>query len=68
VLKEFLCRRFGHKVDRHRVWNDNIDFRTSCARCGAPLLRDRAGWRAFDPELDSDFERSSHPREDRRRD
>ena len=56
------CRLFGHKVDRHRVWNDGIDFRTSCTRCGTALVRDQIRWRAFDPERDTG-ERLPHPRE-----
>ena len=58
-----ICKYFGHKVDRHRVWNDGIDFRTSCARCGRALLRDLGGWREFDPERDSE-ERGPHPKDD----
>ena len=61
MLKTLICKYFGHKVDRHRVWHDGIDFRTACARCAAPLLRGQKGWRAFDPERDSDFERTVHP-------
>ena len=64
MFKALVCKYFGHKVDRHRVWNDGVDFRTSCARCGRALLRDLVGWREFDIERDSDFERAPHPKHD----
>ena len=56
------CKLLGHKVDRHRVWNDGTDFRTSCARCGKALLRDQIRWREFDPERDTG-DRLPHPKE-----
>ena len=65
MLGAQLCKWFGHKVDRHRVWNDGIDFRTSCARCGTSLVRDLAGWRKFDPARDSDPARTPHPKHDK---
>jgi len=61
VLNELICRYRGHTIARHRVWNDGIDFRTSCARCGVPLIRD-GGWRAFDVERDTNDRRAAHPR------
>jgi len=60
VLKNFICRVRGHLVSRNRVWNDGIDFRTSCARCGISLVRD-GGWRAFDSERDASVRRAAHP-------
>ena len=48
-----LCVVFGHKPDKTRVWNDNVDFRAPCARCGAPMLRDEHNaWRLFDDGAD----------------
>ena len=60
-----VCKCLGHRVDRRRVWNDGIDFRTSCVRCARPLLRDDPGWRAFDPDRDSHENRSPHPKHDK---
>ena len=57
VLTSFMCRIAGHRVDRRRVWNDGIDFRTACGRCGVPMLRDITGWREFDEERDANPER-----------
>jgi len=61
----FICKYFGHKVDRHRVWNDGVDFRTSCARCGEQLIRAKK-WREYDPEVDGVEGRKLHPREQAR--
>ena len=60
MLKNFICRIRGHLVARNRVWNDGIDFRTSCARCGMPLVRD-GGWREFDIARDASERRAAHP-------
>jgi len=50
TLSELLCRVFGHKRDAQRVWHDELDFRSHCIRCDAPMVRERAGkWRPFDP-------------------
>ena len=65
MVRSLICKVLGHKIDRHRVWNDHIDFRTSCARCGRPLLRDLAGWREFDEDRDSGQERAQHPKHDK---
>ncbi len=48
-MREHLCKIFGHKIDRHKVWNDTYDYRTTCLRCGDALLRDVDGWRSFEP-------------------
>jgi hypothetical protein len=58
----FVCRIIGHKVDRRRVWNDSVDFRTSCARCGTLLVRDQVKWREFDLERDTE-DRQPHPKD-----
>ncbi|HEY6814713.1 MAG TPA: hypothetical protein VI168_04155 [Croceibacterium sp.] len=61
MLNNLICRFRGHLVARNRVWNDDVDFRTSCARCGTPLVRD-GGWRVFDSERDASTRRAEHPR------
>ena len=63
MLKALLCKYLGHRVDRHRVWHDDIDFRTGCARCGQPLVRGKTGWREFDADRDLEFERKSRHRD-----
>ena len=62
MLKRLYCVIARHRVNRRRVWNDQLNFRTSCERCGVPLLRDEHGWREFDGERDSDMMRDAHPR------
>jgi hypothetical protein len=62
VLASHICRIFGYKVDRRRVWHDGVDFRTACGRCATPLLRGRRAWREFDDVTDADMSRSPHPR------
>jgi len=53
TLSELLCRVFGHKRDAQRVWHDELDFRSHCIRCDAPMMREPAGkWRPFDPATD----------------
>lgn len=61
MLNKLICRFRGHAIARNHVWNDGIDFRTACARCRVPLIRDD-GWREFDPERDSNVHRAAHPR------
>lgn len=57
-----LCAVFGHKPDKTRVWNDNVDFRAPCVRCGVPMLRDEhKNWRLFDEEADG----ASHRKQNR---
>jgi hypothetical protein len=56
-----MCSFLQHKVNRRRVWHDNLSFRTNCERCGVPLLRDGQGWREFEGESDADVSRSAHP-------
>jgi hypothetical protein len=61
---QLLCRVFGHKPDKTRVWNDNIDFRAPCVRCGAAMLRDeRKSWRLFDEETDGASSRKQNRRD-----
>jgi hypothetical protein len=50
-LTKPLCAILGHRRDRRRVWNDGIDLRAPCMRCGTPLIRSEdKGWRRFDAE------------------
>ena len=62
MFKRLFCRLLRHHVNRRRVWNDQINFRTNCTRCGAPLLRDQRGWREFESERDASMKRDPHPR------
>jgi hypothetical protein len=48
-------------MDRHRVWHDSIDYRTSCTRCGAALVRLPSGWTEFEPSRHGDPQRQPHP-------
>jgi hypothetical protein len=61
VLRKLLCLVARHKVNRRRVWHDELNFRTSCDRCGTPLLKDTQGWREFDTDRDSNERRGPHP-------
>ena len=54
------CRVFGHHRDSTRVWNDELDFRSRCKRCGVEMVRALDGWREFDPEADADPNRREH--------
>jgi hypothetical protein len=62
VIKRLYCKVVGHRVNRRRVWNDQLNFRTNCERCAVPLLRDRNGWREFDTNRDANELRDAHPR------
>ena len=61
MLKRLYCSIVGHRVNRHRVWNDQLNFRTNCARCDTSLLRDNGGWREFDSSRDANAMREAHP-------
>ena len=63
MLKRMICGLRGHVVNRSRVWNDGYDYRTSCDRCGTPMLRDVDGWRPFDEDRDNNLPRKPHPSE-----
>ncbi len=65
MLNAMICRMKGHQVDRHRVWHDNLNFRTSCKTCGVALLRTGEGWRRFDSMKDASPDRLPHPHFDR---
>jgi hypothetical protein len=53
-ISGWQCRVFGHHRDSSRVWNDQLDFRSRCKRCGIEMVRDLHGWREFDPDNDAD--------------
>ncbi|WP_454886525.1 hypothetical protein [Sphingomonas oryzagri] len=56
-----LCAALGHKPDKTRVWNDNVDFRAPCIRCGAPMIPDeRKSWRRYEQETDGISSRKQH--------
>ena len=58
-----LCRLLGHpRPDRRRVWNDGLNYRASCSRCAAPLIKDgrTRRWRPFVSE-DHNHSRSAKP-------
>lgn len=56
-----LCVALGHKPDKTRVWNDNVDFRAPCVRCGAAMVRDKnKAWRLFGHEQDGTSNRKLH--------
>lgn len=63
VLTSLVCKVIGHRVARRRVWNDGLDFRTLCQRCGTPLIRGEGGWRVYDAERDDNPNREPHPRD-----
>ena len=54
---------FGkHTRDPDRVWNDGLDFRSSCMSCSKPMIKDvDRGWRLFDGEQDFDLQRRGKP-------
>lgn len=45
MLTALKCRWMGHRINRHRVKYDGLDFRTRCDRCGTALVRQKQGWR-----------------------
>jgi hypothetical protein len=65
-----ICSLMGHRPDRRKVWNDGIDFRSVCARCRAPMFRDRhsqrenGGWRLFDQANEGAKGRRHHRSQD----
>lgn len=61
MLGAFVCHLTKHRVNRRKVWNDGISFRTRCRRCGRELLRGSHGWREFDPDRDGNPGRNLHP-------
>ena len=55
------CWLRGHKIDRHRVWYDGFDHRTTCRRCGTPMIKGLEEWRPFASDTDLDPRRKPHP-------
>lgn len=60
-MSSLLCRLTSHRINRNRVWFDNLHHRTNCDRCGLPMIRDVTGWRPFDSARDADLRRTLHP-------
>lgn len=61
MLSELQCSLLGHKIERKKVWHDGLDHRTSCARCGSPMIKHNQVWRPFDSDEDMDLRRKPHP-------
>ncbi len=59
----FICAIRGHKPDRHRAWHDSMDWRSTCIRCGTPMIKDALDqkWRPYDPEGDFLTDRQLKP-------
>ena len=62
MFDSLICKVSGHRVNRRRVWDDGVNFRTNCERCDKPLIRDKQGWRVFDSSRDLNPARRTHPR------
>ena len=62
MLNALICSLKGHDINRRKVWNDGLDFRTRCTRCDARLIRLDEGWVAYVPERDDDPRRNHPPR------
>lgn len=62
-IMSIICRLRGHLRDNHRAWHDGIEWRSSCTRCGAAMIRDEAinRWRLFDRERDFSTQRKAKP-------
>lgn len=61
MLESVICKARGHRVNRRRVWDDGLSYRTNCERCRVPLIRGIEGWRQFDTNRDLDSSRRAHP-------
>ena len=62
MFTKLLCTTRGHLINRHRVWHDSVDYRTTCDRCGQAMVRDASGWKEFNSN-DHAAERLPHPRD-----
>jgi hypothetical protein len=58
MIANLVCGLSGHKINRRKVWHDEVHFRTDCDRCGRPLIRALAGWELFDEETHADPHRA----------
>lgn len=56
-----ICVLRGHKRAAGRVWDDNLNLRSSCKECGSPMIRGDHGWRLFDADHDFSPERAGKP-------
>jgi len=59
MLANTICGLSSHKINRRKVWDDTLNFRTDCERCGKPMIRLREGWVAFDSAKHGNTERRS---------
>jgi hypothetical protein len=60
-MREIICRMFGHRVDRRRVWHDDHEYRATCTVCRRPLIRGLGPWRLFNSSTDASVKRKPHP-------
>ena len=58
MFATLVCGLSGHKINRRKVWHDEVNFRTDCDRCGRPMIRELSGWMPFDEEQHRDALRS----------
>ena len=61
MFKRISCLFGRHTINRRRVWNDGLDFRTRCAICDREMFRHADGWRVFGEEQAQDERRAPHP-------
>ncbi len=62
MISKMKCLIGHHSPDRARVWNDGVNFRSSCKGCRRSMIRDvHAGWRLFDSERDLSLNRCVKP-------
>lgn len=60
-MRDIICKLFGHRIDRMRVWHDDQEYRATCLTCRRPLIRARSKWRLFNSETDASIKRKPHP-------
>ena len=58
MLNRIACLFSRHKVNRHRVWHDGVDFRSRCAHCDKPMVRTEEGWQAYNETSHADDRRA----------
>lgn len=57
-----VCTILTHRRRRHKVWDDGLNYRSTCRWCGRSMLKDEhSGWRVFDSETDFDVKRRGKP-------
>ena len=44
IMRRIACLFGRHHRDSHGVWHDGETFRSVCAGCRAPMMRDFHGW------------------------